>query len=425
MLSKKKSGQSKKSHQKSSKKILQLMQERRVRLYLGGLPPKTTPQQIRSCFSQLGELTKIEIPQKFKKRVCKGFANVTVELKKSWLKLYPQRKDLVEAIIAMPFEIDNRQIFVSKYLKGNKLKKKRKEISEKRVFISGIPTQVTDTDLALHFSKFGRVQSAYQIKSVKGKKLYFGFVSFVNLKSVDLCLQANFIEIKGAKITIKKFKNEFNNPLAENIEQAHLNTDKKFPVDSREMSLGLLENSVELSKNKNIFENLDQEFFQRLKESESDLQNPNQQVTYRNLAQNLVEDQALGNQLSAQQNLIQNNFDLEFETKREENKQNPLFFGEQNFRKNQLPGFHSIMSEVRPRGSLTNPPNISNTILNHHFRVSQKIGSKKDHEKKNGLRVNEKIQSIQWKLKPGKKNYNYDRILRNHYISNLRLNVLR
>ena len=75
--------------------------------------------------------------------------------------------------------------------------------------MTNIPPNLPDEKLRELFeSRFGAVDKAYRIRSVRGKKRPFGFVLFRDIKDANFCDQTGFVEFEGARICCRHFKKE-------------------------------------------------------------------------------------------------------------------------------------------------------------------------------------------------------------------------
>lgn len=82
-------------------------------------------------------------------------------------------------------------------------KKEAKIINRKKVYISNIPSFITDDLITSIFEQFGPVRKAYVCTSKRKGKFLYGFASFYDEDSVDRCLKSDLVDYKGYKMAVK------------------------------------------------------------------------------------------------------------------------------------------------------------------------------------------------------------------------------
>lgn len=100
-----------------------------------------------------------------------------------------------------------RLVTCREYLKGEQLKEGKKSKNDKKIYISGLPTNTTNIDIIKAFSFFGEVESGYTLKETStGLSKGFGFVTFESKTSVDKALKSvSKIRIFGKVIDVAPF----------------------------------------------------------------------------------------------------------------------------------------------------------------------------------------------------------------------------
>jgi len=89
--------------------------------------------------------------------------------------------------------------------------KKTKLSPLNRVFVGGIPLNVTKDELVLFFEKFGKVSSIVIPKNKKtGKSKGYALINFFFEKEMKKVLEMKELELKGKKITVRKALNRKN-----------------------------------------------------------------------------------------------------------------------------------------------------------------------------------------------------------------------
>ncbi|KAL1499966.1 hypothetical protein AB1Y20_012646 [Prymnesium parvum] len=80
-------------------------------------------------------------------------------------------------------------------------------ISQRKLFIGGLPFSSTDASLTKFFSRFGKVQEAVAVTSESGKPRGFGFVTFVSDKGARYCIEQAgdppVLQIEGRDCTVR------------------------------------------------------------------------------------------------------------------------------------------------------------------------------------------------------------------------------
>lgn len=73
------------------------------------------------------------------------------------------------------------------------------------MFLGGLPSNVTETDLRLFFGRFGKVMEVVIMYDQEKKKSRgFGFLSFEDDASVDRVTSEHYINLNGKQVEIKK-----------------------------------------------------------------------------------------------------------------------------------------------------------------------------------------------------------------------------
>lgn len=83
----------------------------------------------------------------------------------------------------------------------------RYERDLKKIYISGLTSALTESDLERYFSQFGHVNHI-QISKFQNSHYYkgFGFLEFLNQESIPLVLQNSIHKIKGINVSVEKSK---------------------------------------------------------------------------------------------------------------------------------------------------------------------------------------------------------------------------
>ncbi|CAG2057934.1 unnamed protein product [Timema podura] len=78
------------------------------------------------------------------------------------------------------------------------LQKPKRSNSFPKVFLGGLPSNVTETDLRTYFTRFGKVMEVVIMYDQEKKKSRgFGFLSFELDEAVDRCVAEHFVNLNG------------------------------------------------------------------------------------------------------------------------------------------------------------------------------------------------------------------------------------
>lgn len=181
------------------------------KVYIGCLPASCTSEQLRTFFEQFGKILEVRIVKKSNK-LCAGNGVLTCADRPSFDRILSEKE----------YTFNGRTIFCGKLLSGEELQVKNKELSLRRVFVSNLPSELEDQQLELAMARFGEVQNAYRIKSLKKEKRPFGFVTFLTSQAAAAAVSKGQIQIKNHVVYIAEFK--------KNERQKVAMSDKSTPV---------------------------------------------------------------------------------------------------------------------------------------------------------------------------------------------------
>jgi RNA recognition motif-containing protein len=92
------------------------------------------------------------------------------------------------------------------YFEGARLKNKSESFHVRRIFISNIPQEVTNSELEQAFAVYGKVESAYRIVTSNQEKKPFGFILFHDQSSAIACNSKRNLRIRGVLVCCRYFK---------------------------------------------------------------------------------------------------------------------------------------------------------------------------------------------------------------------------
>ena len=110
------------------------------------------------------------------------------------------------------FTLKGRRFYANPYLRGEKLKGYREEVQNRRVYIKGIPANMTTQRLCEELRRFFEIEDAYVIKkyehrfSRESTHSGFGYVMFHTLEQAREALEVGKVVLEtGAELVLSKF----------------------------------------------------------------------------------------------------------------------------------------------------------------------------------------------------------------------------
>ncbi|XP_024083840.1 heterogeneous nuclear ribonucleoprotein 27C isoform X2 [Cimex lectularius] len=164
------------------------------KLFVGGLSWETSQENLQRYFSRYGEVIDCVVMKNSESGRSRGFGFVTFS--------DPENVPLV--IQNGPHQLDGRTID-PKPCNPRTLQKPKRSSSYPKVFLGGLPSNVTETDLRTYFARFGKVMEVVIMYDQEKKKSRgFGFLSFEDEDSVERCVSEHFVNLSGKQVEIKK-----------------------------------------------------------------------------------------------------------------------------------------------------------------------------------------------------------------------------
>jgi RNA recognition motif-containing protein len=164
----------------SSQTPSKLTIDRYETLFLGGLKPNLTKQDLFTHFSYYGELIDISIKIDPRTGCNKGFAFI----------LYKD-PSVANQVISTPQILDGRSVECKISFGGRHNQRDRFEASRCKIFVSNLHMSITNQDLSEHFKRYGDLRHAYVIYHPKtGVSRGFGYIHYQEKESVDKALDA-------------------------------------------------------------------------------------------------------------------------------------------------------------------------------------------------------------------------------------------
>lgn len=166
------------------------------KVYVGCLPASCTAEQLSQFFSFFGQIADTKVSKKSGSKLCSGNGTFTCLSKLTF-----------DSIVAIrEFNFFGRTVFCEGKLTGDELLLKNQILSRRRIFVSNLPTNLSDRQIEESMKVFGLVQNGYRIKTLSNKQRPFGFVTFYEEISAEIAIRAETIVINGQPVYISPFK---------------------------------------------------------------------------------------------------------------------------------------------------------------------------------------------------------------------------
>lgn len=166
-------------------------------IFVGGLNATFTEEVLQAYFGQYGTLESIELKRRKKKKINRGFCILKFSNKSSVEKIL-EKKD---------HKIEGRLVTCRPYLSGERLHKSQIQKKNKKIYISELPKETTNSDIVDVFSKFGRVEAGYTLRDKENQHSKgFGFVVFEEEEAITRVLEQEEIKVLGVKVNIERFE---------------------------------------------------------------------------------------------------------------------------------------------------------------------------------------------------------------------------
>ncbi|XP_019764026.1 heterogeneous nuclear ribonucleoprotein 27C isoform X2 [Dendroctonus ponderosae] len=164
------------------------------KLFVGGLSWETTQDNLQRYFSRYGEVIDCVVMKNAESGRSRGFGFVT----------FADPANVNVVLQNGPHTLDGRTID-PKPCNPRTLQKPKKGGGYPKVFLGGLPSNVTETDLRSFFTRFGKVMEVVIMYDQEKKKSRgFGFLSFEDDEAVDRCVSEHFVNLNGKQVEIKK-----------------------------------------------------------------------------------------------------------------------------------------------------------------------------------------------------------------------------
>ncbi|XP_054710427.1 DAZ-associated protein 1-like isoform X1 [Uloborus diversus] len=166
------------------------------KLFVGGLSWETTKENLQSYFSRFGEIVDCVVMKNNETGRSRGFGFVTFK-----------DPNCVNAVLqAKPHDLNGRTIDAKECTPRSMQKRGgNKTPSQSKIFLGGLPRDITESDIRNAMSKFGEVSQVIIMMDSETKKCRgFGFLSFESEDSTDQVCALHYVSINGKQIECKR-----------------------------------------------------------------------------------------------------------------------------------------------------------------------------------------------------------------------------
>ena len=196
-----------------------ISQRNSVDIFIHGLHPKTTELDIRTLFEPYCKIEQLSFRKNPYTGKHKGFAFFTVP-----------SQEIADKIVGIGHYLHNRIV----YCQVKEENPDRRTSGKRRLFIGGLPSNVSDWEIMEFFAKFGNLRTAYMIRDPKGRPKNFGFVDFKTEAGVEETIKSQPIFIKGKLIEIRRFKHKGKSEKAKKHPKRNANSESEEKEASSE-----------------------------------------------------------------------------------------------------------------------------------------------------------------------------------------------
>nr|XP_042906883.1 heterogeneous nuclear ribonucleoprotein 27C isoform X2 [Parasteatoda tepidariorum] len=164
------------------------------KLFVGGLSWETTKETLQTYFSKFGEVVDSVVMKNNETGRSRGFGFVTFK-DPSCVSIVLQTK---------PHELNGRTVD-AKECTPRSMQKNKKGPNPGKVFLGGLPPDITETDIRSAMARYGKVTQVSIMCDQETKKCRgFGFLSFDSEDSIDKACAERFVIINGKQVECKR-----------------------------------------------------------------------------------------------------------------------------------------------------------------------------------------------------------------------------
>ncbi|XP_059469677.1 RNA-binding protein squid-like isoform X3 [Neocloeon triangulifer] len=154
------------------------------KLFVGGLSWETTDKELREHFSKFGDIESINVKTDPNTGRSRGFAFI----------VFGTAEGLEKALNAGDHVINNK-----------KVDPKKAKARHGKIFVGGLPTELSDEDIKSFFSAFGTIMEVEMpFDKIKNQRKGFCFITFESDQVVQELLKTPKQTINGKEVDVKK-----------------------------------------------------------------------------------------------------------------------------------------------------------------------------------------------------------------------------
>ncbi|VEL22766.1 unnamed protein product [Protopolystoma xenopodis] len=169
-------------------------EDRDKKLFVGGLNPKTDENSLREYYSQWGEIIDVVVMKDPRTQKSRGFGFVT----------FKESTAVDAAQSSRPHNIDGKDVDSKRAMPRDETGPEA-HATVTKIFVGGLPKEVTNDELNAYFSHFGKVSEAQVvIKKDTNVPRGFAFVTFEDHDSVDKVILNKPHQLRDRKIDVRK-----------------------------------------------------------------------------------------------------------------------------------------------------------------------------------------------------------------------------
>ncbi|KAI7697148.1 Heterogeneous nuclear ribonucleoprotein 27C [Sarcoptes scabiei] len=173
------------------------------KIFVGGLSWETNEDKLKKYFSDFGEIIECLIVRNPETGKSRGFGFVTFNDPLSVRKVLRVSNHQLDGRNIDPKECNSKSATTSR-------KDSKQHLNSSKIFLGGLPPNITETNLIEFFSKYGKVVEAIiMFDQEKKKSRGFGFLSFDNEDAINKVVAERYVTINGKQVEVKRAEPQF------------------------------------------------------------------------------------------------------------------------------------------------------------------------------------------------------------------------
>lgn len=162
------------------------------KLFIGGLSHRTTSNTLDEYFAAYGTVvdSTIILDCATNNSRCFGFVQ------------FAEPASAAAVLANKPHKIDGRIIDPKPSIRRTRSKR---SMRENKIFVGGIPSNVSESDLQTFFERFGKVAKATIMnQSLENESRRYGFITFLSRSSMECAVEEQFVFMGGERVEVRK-----------------------------------------------------------------------------------------------------------------------------------------------------------------------------------------------------------------------------